>query len=220
MDTSAKLAQVKKSCNVLEIVFKVFKIVCIVGACICLVASIGFAIVGNRVVSFNNGSGPKINVHFFDNDILSYENGKLSGPFAGIIEEALEDSIEDNLGIQGHVNLSNVLEGEYGPVATDLLNGYVRWGTFVALLCGALFACAVAFVFYLIEGIFKEIKDSESPFTEAILKKLRIAFILISVLALLGNGLWAGAITGLICWAVYCIIDYGYALQSEVDETL
>ena len=225
MDTSKKLAQVRKSCNVLEIIFKIFKILCCVGAGICLVASIVFGILGNKVVKFDNGTGEyyssaKINLHIFDNDIISYENGKLDGPFASILERALEDSIQDELGINGKVNLEGVFEGEYGENAVDLLNSFVKIGLFLGLLFAAVMCGIAAVIWWLIEGIFKEIKESESPFTESILKKLRIVFIVVSIFAFLMSGFWAGAITALLCWAVYCIIDYGYALQSEVDETL
>ncbi|MCR5373846.1 MAG: hypothetical protein K6E39_00565 [Lachnospiraceae bacterium] len=226
MDKSIKLAQVRKSCNILEIVFKIIKIICIAAAGICLVASIVFAIFGNRIVSFRNGnpeerlSNINFNVDFFDNEILSLENGRLSGPLGPIVKRAIEEAIADESGINSRIHLDGVFEGEYGPEAVGVLNAYVRWGTFAGLIFAAGMCCVVAVIFWLVEGIFKKIKESDSPFTEEILKKLRIVFIVISILALLTNGIWSGAIVGLLCWAVYCIIDYGYALQSEVDETL
>ncbi|MBO4214562.1 MAG: hypothetical protein J5876_06245 [Lachnospiraceae bacterium] len=226
MDKNLKLAQVRKSCNVLEIMFKILKILCIVGASVCLIASICFGIWGNKVVSFSsddNGnfySNTKIDLHVFDNELFTYEKGKISGPLAPFIKRSIEDSIEDEIGASSRIELEDIFDGAYGPKAADLLNGYVRWGLFLGLLFAGGMCCVVAVIFWLVEGIFKQIKESDSPFTDAILKKLRIVFIVISILALLTNGLWAGAITALLCWAIYCIIDYGYALQLEVDETL
>lgn len=226
MDKNLKLAQVRKSCNVLEIMFKIIKILCIVGACCCLVASIIFAVFGNKIVKFRNGtdgdysSNVHINIDVFDNEIVSFEDGKISGPLAPIIKRSIEESIEEEVGGSSQILLEDVFAGEYGPKAVDILNGYVRWGTFLGLIFAAGMCCVVAVIFWLVEGIFKQIKESDSPFTDAILKKLRIVFIVISILALLTNGIWAGAITALLCWAIYCIIDYGYALQLEVDETL
>jgi len=225
MNTSTKLTQVRKSCKVLEIVFKILKIICIVGASMCLVASLIFGIFGNRVVWFNSGNGAansnlRINLHLFDNDIISYEDGKLDGPFAPIIEKELEERIENELGIKGNVNLEGVFEGEYGEDAVDLLNAFTRIGMVLGMIFAAIFAGIAAVIWWLIERIFKEIKESDSPFTESILKKLRMVFIIISILPLFTNGIGAAIITALICWAIYSIIDYGYALQSEVDETL
>ena len=223
MDKSAKLAQVRKSCNILEIVFKVVKIICIVGACICLVASILFGIFGNKVVSFSGDefySNAKIDLHVFDNEVFSYENGEITGPLAPIIKQSIEKSIKDELGTNATINFDNIFNGDYGPKAVDLLNGYVKWGMFVGLIFAAGMCALVAVLFWLIEGIFKQIKESDSPFTEAVLKKLRIVFICVPIIAFLTNGIWAGLIVALLCWAIYCIIDYGYALQIEVDETL
>lgn len=224
MDTNTKLVQVRKSCKVLEILFKVLKIICIVGACMCLIGSLVCGILSNKIIKFNkeagNSTNYKIYLHLFDNDIISYEDGKLEGPFAPALEKAFEERIKDELGINGSVNLDGVFEGEYGENAVDLLNSFARIGMVLGMIFAAIMSAAAAVVWWLIERIFKEIKESDSPFTESILKKLKVVFIIISILPLFTNGVGAAIVTALICWAIYCIIDYGYALQNEVDETL
>ena len=69
-------------------------------------------------------------------------------------------------------------------------------------------------------SIFKSIKDSESPFSEEVIRKLRKVFILISVVMFIGEGIGNGALCAVICWCIYTIFKYGYVLQKQADETL
>ena len=98
--------------------------------------------------------------------------------------------------------------GEYGQVAA------------IYCIFGGVICAMVAAVFDVIRRIFKIIKTSETPFTEAVLKKIRVLFIIISVEILLMVGLGDAAIVALICWSIYNILDYGFTLQKQVDETL
>ena len=69
-------------------------------------------------------------------------------------------------------------------------------------------------------NIFKSLAQEETPFSENILKRLRNIFIIITVLiaAYLGVGLCI--VGALLLWCIYSILEYGVALQTEVDELL
>ncbi|MDD6039556.1 MAG: hypothetical protein PUD20_12285 [bacterium] len=77
-----------------------------------------------------------------------------------------------------------------------------------------------AIIFANIVSIFKTIKISETPFCEAVLKKLKATFIKLFVICVLVFGVTEAIMLGMFLWCVYCILDYGFALQQEVDETL
>lgn len=76
---------------------------------------------------------------------------------------------------------------------------------------------------YLI-GLFKKIFDNlikeDNPFSDSIMKSLKICFIVLTVILLAFTGIGPGVICGLLCWCIYSILEYGKALQVEVDETL
>lgn len=90
----------------------------------------------------------------------------------------------------------------------------------VSLLVGVGALLMSIAVVYIIRKIFVELEQSETPFSPAILKKLRILFIVITVACFVTTGLGAGVIALLITRSVYCILDYGCVIQTEVDETL
>ena len=98
--------------------------------------------------------------------------------------------------------------GEYGYIAT----AYCFIG-FAITLVATIF-------FHIIEKIFKVINESETPFCEAVVKKLRTLFIVITILAAILSGIGTAVFMGLFCWCVYTIFDYGYVIQKQVDETL
>lgn len=77
-----------------------------------------------------------------------------------------------------------------------------------------------AVIMGLIAKVFKVIETSESPFCDSVLKKLRSIFILLVVLTLLFESIGFAVMLALSFWCIYKIMDYGTALQLEVDETL
>ncbi|MBQ7076768.1 MAG: hypothetical protein IJM91_01365 [Lachnospiraceae bacterium] len=223
METSAKLKSVRKSCNVLEIVFKVIKIMMIVAAGICLVTSLLVAIFGKNMLQFDgviNNKNVNFSLHLFDDNALSIHDGKVDGFLTPIFEKALEGAKWNDEDIHDIKSLEEALKGDIDIEDMAVANFAARWIIAGSIFAAAVLTAAAAVIFWLIEKIFKDIKESESPFTEAIIKKLRIVFIIISVCALIFYGIANGLIAALLCWALYCIIDYGYALQLEVDETL
>lgn len=108
-------------------------------------------------------------------------------------------------------------------IDTDLVEGALGWNGLV-VLGGFMFLLCVLFILFAITlhfvaKTFQEIRDSDSPFRPAVLKNLRLPFILITLVAA-QNSLLFGAVVGIALWCVYCIVDYGCELQKLSDETL
>ena len=85
--------------------------------------------------------------------------------------------------------------------------------------CGAALLAVIAVVFLIIGRVFSEIKDSDTPFTESIQKRIRFAGILVTILVAM-ESIGTAVIVGLSLWCVYCIFGYGMELQKAEDETL
>ncbi len=86
---------------------------------------------------------------------------------------------------------------------------------------GGFLICLIATaIFIMIQKTFVLIKDSETPFDPAVLKRLKLVFVIIAIAALLFSGVGTAVMSGIVFWCVYCILDYGFILQQEVDETL
>ena len=74
-------------------------------------------------------------------------------------------------------------------------------------------------VFIVIRNVFKEIAESDTPFTESIMKRLKIAGIIVTIFVL-QSSLAAAVLTALTFWCVYSVFGYGMELQKNEDETL
>lgn len=92
----------------------------------------------------------------------------------------------------------------------------------IAAYCiiGAIAVAIVEVILWFMGSIFKEIQESETPFSEAVIKKLKITLIVISLLVFISSGIASGAIAGLASWCIYTIFQYGFVLQKQSDETL
>ena len=90
---------------------------------------------------------------------------------------------------------------------------WVSW--FVAAVMVAL----VLAVVIILRKTFIEIRESDSPYREEILQRIKALGILVTLIVFsysIGNGV----IIGLTFWCIYCIYDYGIVLQRNDDETL
>ena len=83
-----------------------------------------------------------------------------------------------------------------------------------AIMCGLALAAVI-----VIRSAFVEIEKSDTPFKAEIMKKVKIAGIVVTALTL-STSIGTAAIVGLSFWCVYCIFDYGLELQKSADETL
>lgn len=182
-----KLENVKKSCNTAKKVAKVFKILLIVCAVMCLVSAIFMLVLKGQIndgIASTNATNPgKVSIDKMDfrvGSILSYE------------------------------------------MDTEKIAAEGTYAQAFALMCGfgGIMSIFVAVVFTLIEKIFVTIEREESPFSPKVLSTVKKLFIAIAVIIGLESGLGAGLLMGLFFWCLYCIMDYGFALQKEIDETL
>ena len=83
---------------------------------------------------------------------------------------------------------------------------------------GIVLICLVI-VLHFVGRIFKEFRESYSPFQPKIIKNLRITLILLTLYTL-ASSMGIGLIVGLASWCVFNIFEYGCELQKQSDETL
>lgn len=58
------------------------------------------------------------------------------------------------------------------------------------------------------------------PFSDMIIGKLKYAFIMLFAALLVFMGVGPAILGALLMWCIYSILEYGKALQTEVDEIL
>ena len=80
-------------------------------------------------------------------------------------------------------------------------------------------AAVMLAIIIILRKTFLEIEKSDTPFRPEVLKRIRIAGIIITVFTLCYS-VGAGAMAGLTAWCICCIFDYGIELQKNDDETL
>lgn len=86
------------------------------------------------------------------------------------------------------------------------------------IVLGAILICT-AITLHFVGKVFKEMRESYSPFKAAIVKNLKVVFVLVTLLAL-SSSLGIGLIVGISLWCVCHIFEYGCELQRQSDETL
>ena len=98
------------------------------------------------------------------------------------------------------------------------IENMMLWAAANSFAAAALIAIIVV-VFRTLEKVFEEIRDSETPFTESIMKRIKIVGIIVTILVF-PKSLATAAVVGLSFWCVYNVFGYGMELQKEADETL
>ncbi len=99
--------------------------------------------------------------------------------------------------------------------AGDYATAFAADCFFGAVMC--IFVCIVLFQLGI---IFKSLSSEGTPFSENVMKRLKISFIVVTVAALFASGLGLALVVGLFLWCIYAIFEYGILLQTQVDETL
>lgn len=121
--------------------------------------------------------------------------------------------------------LSPISEGDYVEgngfefINSLGIDDVAVWGGLNCLAAAALSA-VLAVLMNIIRKVFVELKESDTPFTESIQKRLKISAIMVTILSLFSGSLGITAIIALSFWCVYCIFGYGIELQKNEDETL
>lgn len=119
----------------------------------------------------------------------------------------------DDVSLNGMIDLQVKVE--------DMVNnGNYAEAVIAICIFAAVVTAICAVLFWALVSIFKTISVSETPFTEDILRKLRVVFIMIAIIFGMISGFVAFVIAACICWSLYTIFDYGFVIQQEINETL
>jgi len=192
-----KLANVKKSCDVVRKTCKVFGIILIVATVLAIAGAILLMAQKNEINSnliFDQATR-QINIM-----------GDTTGNFMAL--EDVDFDVETGIFSFNYDGLKLINQGKFAEL--------------FALYCAAAAGvCALmAGIFITIQKTFEFIKNSDTPFDGKVLARLKAVFVAMTIVALLLSGVGAAIMSGIIFWSIYCVLDYGYVLQTEVDETL
>ncbi len=120
--------------------------------------------------------------------------------------------------VHGLVNTDNMkVEGFDFVEMFGIEDPFINAG--INCFCAAVICALTLVVIMYLQNVFVEIEKSDTPFKTAILSKIKIAGIIVTVITL-SSSIGIAAIVGLSFWCVYCIFDYGLELQKSADETL
>ena len=89
----------------------------------------------------------------------------------------------------------------------------------VYLITAGVYSAVLAVLMHFIGKVFKDIKEGYSPFQQSIVKNMKIAFVIITLISL-NNSFLIGVLIGFSLWCAICIFEYGCELQKQSDETL
>lgn len=191
-----KLANVKKSCNTVR---KVAKVLSIFFAVISVVMLVG----GIFMFAFRSDINKYTSIEEVDGKMVAHICDKDGTEYTTLYNLVIKSSL-------GAIDFTGAFVNK-GMAAEGMGVGFFILAAFTGILFG---------IFVIIMNAFKVIGNSDSSFNETVMKKLKTAFIIITVYTFFSVGLGASVLAGVVFWCIYCILDYGYALQKEADETL
>lgn len=137
--------------------------------------------------------------------------------FVGV-SERINQILKEAIGVETHM-----LDG-LGLLEETVLKSLLEEGNFAMVIglelivAGVILICS-AIMMHFAGKIFKEMRESYSPFQLSIVKNLKVVFVLITLLVL-SSSLATGLILGIALWCVIHIFEYGCELQRQSDETL
>ncbi len=195
-----KLAKIKKSCKAAGTWCKVIAIISAVGAVISGISGIVLLVMRQTIEpmmieDMNNGGKFTISQSIGPMNFILMQADMRKLPM-----DALHSSIP---GVQNLINQT--------PYSVTM-----------ALILLSVFVCAgvVAFALFELYSMFHQIEKDSTPFSETVLKKLRVSLIVICVVTGIAVGVGFGLMLGVITWAILSIMEYGMYLQTQSDETL
>lgn len=116
--------------------------------------------------------------------------------------------VSDNMGM--FFGIGNRLVQQSDNNALILGVYMITMGVYMAIL---------AVLMHYIGKVFRDIREGYSPFQQSIVKNMRIAFVIITLISL-NSSFLIGALIGFSLWCVVYVFQYGCRLQRESDETL
>ena len=194
-EENIKLAKIKKSCKFGKKVATILCIIAIVG-CVCsMVAGIALLVNSERFE-------PEF-VKYVDEGKIDTSNG--IGKVSGISIQGINvnDWKSDIPALQ-----KALTERPYTTV----------YGIYCIIVSLSVAVCSV--MIKLLSSVFELIEKEDTPFTDAVIKRVTVVMIVISGFLLLTAGAAFGILGGLVTWVVHTVMDYGKTLQIQSDETL
>ena len=194
-EENVKLEKIKKSCRFGKKIATILCIVAIVG-CVCAMVG-GIALLANS--------------ERFEPEFVKYvEEGKIDtsngiGKVSGISIQGInvDDWKSDIPALQ-----KALTERPYTTV----------YGIYCIIVSLSIAVCSL--MVKLLSSVFELIEKEDTPFTDAVIKRVTIVMIVISGFLLLTAGAAFGILGGLVTWVVRTVMDYGKTLQIQSDETL
>lgn len=151
----------------------------------------------------------------------------VGGIICFVVRNDIDAGMADSLNKNGNVAFLNIDNIEVNGLISftfdleKLANeGKYAMVSIISCLIGFAYSLFIAIIFGIAESIFKAVIKNETPFDENVIKKMKVFFIVLTAVILVFSGIGGGVFTGLFCWSIYTIFDYGYEIQKEVDETL
>lgn len=137
---------------------------------------------------------------------------------------AFHDSVDEELSraeAQGEFNLDElILELNMGGfIMTYIDSDRISETIGAFLLVEGVILIIFTALLHFVSRVFKEIKESDSPFRKSILKDMRVVFILITLLVL-QSGALTGVMVGFALWCIYSVFGYGCELQQLSNKTM
>ena len=152
--------------------------------------------------------------------ILAFAGAVICFTQRDLIDERLSQAVE-----AGQVTVDSLrIGGSFIHFFIDYEEAFAAGSYAVPLAINCVVAVIICVIVTCALGVFKEIFQSlskeETPFSDKILGMLKYAFIMLSAALLVFIGIGPAVIGALLMWCIYSILEYGKALQVEVDETL
>jgi len=135
------------------------------------------------------------------------------------INEVLEQEVE-----AGNLTIYNINDKNGINLFVDY-SPAIEAGNYVVpvvgnLIFGAVMCVAALVILSMLKGTMVELFNVENPFAPHIMSRLKTAFIVVTVVAFVMEGVAVALVSGALLWCIYAVLEYGQALQNEVDETL
>ena len=194
-EENAKLAKIKKSCSVGKKITTILCIIAIVGCVTAMVAGVA---------------------------LLS--NGERFEPeFVKLVDEGKIDT-SNGIGKANLVNIGSINVSDWEsdiPAMQNMLKERPYTTVYGIYLIIVSLSIAVASVMMkLLSSVFGLIEKEDTPFTDAVIKRVTVVMIVLSGFLLLTAGAALGILCGAATWVIYTVLDYGKTLQVQSDETL
>ncbi len=90
----------------------------------------------------------------------------------------------------------------------------------ISCVVALLVLIVMAVMMKVISSAFRTIRESENPFTDEVIHKVRTVMIVTSIVLFFTPGMVFGVMGLVLTWIVITIMDYGKTLQIQSDETL